>query len=183
MYELRELQRSDIPLINSWRHNRDLIDMLGTTFRYIDLEIDQTWYENYLNKRDFEIRLSIISNGNMIGLVSLTNIDRFNQSAIFHIMIGESNNMSKGAGYFSTIEILKHAFFDMNLVRVELGVLENNIRAISLYERVGFKFEGIKRSSVFKNGNLQNLIIMSILKNEFLTQEWKFKNRRLILIC
>lgn len=169
MYKLRELKREDILNINIWRANKDLIDCLGANFRFINLEVDNNWFDNYMLNRESNIRCSILSkNDDAIGIVSLTNIDRVNQRAVFHIMIGDTNNRGKGAGFFATNEMIKHAFLDMNLNRIELTVLETNKSAICLYEKIGFKKEGIKRNCVFKNGKFVNMILMSILKEEFI---------------
>jgi len=75
--------------------------------------------------------------------------------------------MGKGIGYFATTEILNHAFNNINLNRIELGVLESNARALKLYEKVGFKREGVKHQSIYKNGKFVDMIIMAILKEEF----------------
>lgn len=169
MYKLRELEKNDISAINAWRSEKELIDNLGAPFRYISEDVDYKWYDNYLMNRDQNIRCSIINDFNqIIGLVSLTNINRIHQTATFHIMIGDPSNRDKGVGYYATREILKHAFFDMNLNRVELTVLESNQRALSLYERVGFKKEGIKRKAIYKNGKFIDMITMAILKEEFM---------------
>jgi hypothetical protein len=48
MYKLRELKREDILNINIWRANKDLIDCLGANFRFINLEVDNNWFDNYM---------------------------------------------------------------------------------------------------------------------------------------
>ena len=121
-----------------------------------------------MQNRGTNIRCSILNEEEQVlGLVSLTNIDRMNQTAVFHIMIGDSTHRDKGIGSYATNEILRHAFYDMNLNRVELTVLESNNRAIALYEKLGFKKEGIKREAVYKNGEFVNMILMAILKSEY----------------
>ncbi|WP_392461538.1 GNAT family N-acetyltransferase [Streptococcus parasuis] len=168
MYRLREIDREDMIIINSWRSSKELIDHLGATFRYINKEVDFKWFENYMQNRGTNIRCSILNEEEQVlGLVSLTNIDRMNQTAVFHIMIGDSTHRDKGIGSYATNEILRHAFYDMNLNRVELTVLESNNRAIALYEKLGFKKEGIKRDAVYKNGEFVNMIFMAILKSEY----------------
>lgn len=169
MYRMREIERKDVEVINSWRMNQELISKLGAPFRYINREVDQRWYEDYLSSRSNTIRCSIVDNDDcLVGLVSLTNIDRNNQLAVFHIMIGENQRRGMGAGSFATSSILKHAFLDMNLNRVELSVLSSNNGAIKFYEKLGFKHEGIKRKALFKNGVFVDVVIMSVLKDEFL---------------
>jgi len=167
-YSLRELAKSDLPVINQWRNDKELIDLLGNNFLYISQEVDDAWYENYLKSRNTTIRLAIIDtrNSSLIGTVQLTDIHPINRSAEFSIMIGDKEYWSKGAGYFSTNSIITHGFENLNLHRIYLTVLENNERAIRLYEKAGFKKEGILRESIYKNGSFSNLIQMSILKSE-----------------
>ena len=168
MLKLRELNENDLSTINSWRNDKDLIDNLGAPFRFIGLEVDKHWYENYMNNRNIAVRCAIVDESDKIlGLVSLTSIDQLNQSAEFHIMIGSSENQGIGIVTFAVNEMLKQAFYNLNLQRIELTVLENNERAKHLYEKCGFKFEGIKRKSNYKNGVFVNMQMYAILKEEF----------------
>lgn len=174
MYKLRELQYEDITILNNWRNNKELIDYLGAPFRYINIDVDKKWYENYMSSRNTTIRCAIVDEvkqDSVLGLVSLTNLDYINRNAIFHIMIGEMSQRGKGIGYFATTEILRHAFNDLNLKRIELSVFEDNERAVNLYKRVGFKCEGVKRQAVYKNGHFLDMLIMGILKEDIL--EWR----------
>lgn len=49
----------------------------------------------------------------------------------------------------------------LNLVRIELEVHSDNPSAQALYEKVGFRVEGIKRLSTFKYGKYIDMILMS----------------------
>ncbi len=174
MFSLREMTRKDLPIINSWRANRELIDYLGAPYRYINEEVEQKWYENYISTRDTTIRCTIMNNNEeVIGLVSITNIDWVNRSGVLHVMIGESNNRGKGAGTYAVNEMVRHSLYDMNLNRLELSVLSMNQRAINLYEKVGFTKEGIKRRAVYKNGSFVDVVIMAILREEYLDRKCK----------
>ncbi len=168
MYRLRELERKDLREINKWRNDKDLIDCLGATFRFINNEVDEKWFDNYMSGRNTQVRCSIVDESdNILGLVSLVKIDNINQSAELHIMIGGLNNRGKGIGTFAVKGVLNHAFFNLNLNRIELTVLSNNERAIALYEKIGFKREGIKRKARYKNGKFVDMILYSLLKDEY----------------
>ena len=67
-------------------------------------------------------------------------------------MIGKEEYRGKGVGTFAIRTMISHAFFNLNLRRIQLGVLENNIIAINLYKKVGFIEEGRKRKAIYKNG-------------------------------
>lgn len=169
MYKIRELERKDLAEINKWRNDNDLISSLTANFRYINQEIDYKWYDSYIHNRNNTVRCAIVnSNDEILGTAGLKNVDYLNQKADFFIMIGLKANRGKGIGYFATREILKHAFYNLNLNRIELIVLESNKNAINLYKKVGFIEEGKKRKCIFKNGKFVNVIIMSILNEEFI---------------
>ena len=57
-------------------------------------------------------------------------------------------------------------FKTFDLHKIALEVLSTNIRAISLYRKLGFVIEGIKRDEVLKNGRYVDSIVMSLLKKE-----------------
>ena len=169
MFRLREIERKDLIEINRWRNDPELIECLGAPFRYINLDVDERWFESYMNSRNTAVRCAIVSeDDNILGLVSLVSIDNVNRSAELHIMIGSKENQGKGLGTFAVIEMLNHAFYNLNLHRVCLSVLETNHRAQHLYEKIGFVREGTKRSSNYKNGKYYDMYLYSILVSEFI---------------
>lgn len=169
MYKLREIEKKDLKIINQWRNDPELIALLGAPFRYINFEVDIKWFENYMENRVSTVRCAITENDKdeIIGIVSLVSIDYINQSAEFHIMIGDKGNQGKGIGSFAIHAMLEHAFYHMNLQRIELTVLEDNIRAQHFYEKTGFVCEGIKRKAKFKGGRFVNMLVYSILREEY----------------
>ena len=164
MYKLREIQRHDMKTINSWRNNEDIISTLGAPFRFINQEVDERWFEQYMMQRANTVRCAITAkeNDEILGIVSLVEIDFINRSAQFHIMIGESGQ-NKGAGTFGVQSMINHGFKNYGLHRIELHVLADNKRAQHVYEKCGFVQEGIRRQSVFKNGQFKDMIVYSII--------------------
>ena len=123
-----------------------------------------------MQNRNTTIRCAIVKatdEDDILGLVSLRNIDFINRSAELHIMLGDTKNRGKGIGTFAEIEILNHAFNNMNLNRIEAGVLESNTRMLKFCEKIGYKPEGVKRQSIYKNCKFVNMIMLAILKEEF----------------
>ena len=51
--------------------------------------------------------------------------------------------------------------------RIELGVYAFNPRAIHVYEKLGFKREGTLRDSICWDGTFHDMIVMSILEEEY----------------
>ena len=169
LIRLREIERTDLPQINAWRNDKEVVDFLGSSFLFIAEAVDEQWYGNYLSSRDRNIRLAIISNADdaHIGNVQLTSIHPVNRSAEFSIFIGDKRCWSQGYGREAMRKMLQHGFGDLNLNRIHLTVLASNERAIRLYESAGFKVEGRLAQAVFKNGSYHDLIAMAALRQDF----------------
>lgn len=165
---LREVTERDLDAINKYRNNKGLTDLLGGVLRFVNIETDQKWLQSYQGSRANNVRCAICleDSDELIGVVYLLDIDWVSRTAEFAIFIGDEKHRGKGIGKETTIKMLQHGFSSMNLNRIHLKVLDYNERAIKLYERLGFKEEGIMRQAVYKNGEYRNLKLMSILKKE-----------------
>lgn len=174
---LREISADDMSAINAWRAERDVVDALVGSFRHVNGDVDRRWYESYLATRANNVRLAIClrASGECVGVVYLLKIDWINRSAEFGIQIGKEGARGHGIGEASTRLMLEHAFSDLNLRRVHLSVLTTNERAVRLYERTGFRREGVLREAVFKCGRYVDLLMMAVLRHE---QEGAGSHRR-----
>lgn len=171
MYKLRELEREDVKEINKWRNDPELLACLGAPYRYINEDVDKEWYDGYMRTRGNSVRCVIVDINNenkILGLISLMSINYINRSAELHIMIGDKVNRGRGIGTYAVKAMVEHAFNNLNLRRIELGVLESNFVAIKLYEKIGFITEGKKRMSNYKNGEYVSMIMMGLLKEDYL---------------
>lgn len=166
MYKLREIQRQDMKEVNSWRNNEDIISTLGAPFRFINQEVDEKWFEQYMLQRNNTVRCAITTkeNDKILGIVSLVEIDFINRSAQFHIMVGE-DGQNKGAGTFAVKAMIEHGFKNYGQHRIELHVLADNKRAQHVYEKCGFVQEGTRRQAAFKGGQFKDVVIYSIINN------------------
>ena len=83
------------------------------------------------------------------------------------IVIGEKEYWSKGYGTDTVRALLRFAFEQMNLNRVELGTFDFNERAQACYRKCGFVEEGRRREDRFIDGRYHDLVIMGILRREW----------------
>jgi RimJ/RimL family protein N-acetyltransferase len=162
---LREIERGDLPTINAWRADQALVGLLGGAFRYVGPEIDGKWFDAYLGSRASNVRLAVClrSTRELVGVTYLLGIDWLSRSAEFSIQIGAESARGRGIGETATRLTLEHAFGDLNLNRLSLTVLASNARAIALYEKVGFRAEGLLRQAAFKGGHYLDVVPMGML--------------------
>ena len=74
---------------------------------------------------------------------------------------------NRGYGEDSVKTLLKYLFSSKGAERVELEVIDFNVRASSCYKKCGFIEEGKKRKRCFSEGKYVDLLIMGIIKEEY----------------
>lgn len=157
-------------------------DLIPTYDRwYNDAEAAFSYYRGYLRpdtqeetesryeamKKD--VAFTIYETGSMrpIGTVELTEVDFFNRTCAFGIVIGEAEFRSRGFGTEATSLALDWAFHALGLHSVRLTVFSFNRRGIRAYEKAGFKVAGRLRESKRVADKLYDTIYMDCLATEF----------------
>jgi RimJ/RimL family protein N-acetyltransferase len=173
MIELKYFERSDFKQLIDWIDSPEfLIQWSGPAFTY---PLNDKQLEKYIENANNEnaetlvYKVMDIEMGEVIGHISLRNIDRKNKSArMGKVLVGNKNSRGKRIGQQMIKEILNIAFDQLQLHRVSLGVFDFNISAITCYEKAGFIKEGLLRDFRKNGDEYWSLWEMSILENEWL---------------
>src|SRR3954469_23577874 len=104
-----------------------------------------------------------------VGICGLEGIDARTRTAEFGIWIGKPF-WGRGYGTDSTRTACRFGFRYMNLQRISLHVHATNEKAERVYERVGFRREGVQRRGTFLGGRHVDVIEMSLLAEEFVEE-------------
>lgn len=169
MIRLRELTAADLPTVNKWRGDREIAEELAGPFRYVNLETEQAWFDDYLASRSRNVRMGIVleETHELIGVAYLLNIQPVQSNCEFAVMIGAKEHWRKGYGTTAVRAALEHAFADLNLNRVYLYVNCGNDAALRLYEKTGFRLEGTLRRHAYKRGAYVDVDVMGILREDW----------------
>ena len=81
--------------------------------------------------------------------------------------IGEPDYWNKGIGTRFMNIVLEYLTTERNAKAVILDPHQNNPRAVRMYEKVGFVYEGEFRRHLFAHGEYKSLKWYSILKDEY----------------
>jgi len=111
--------------------------------------------------------LRTLDGDRLIGFVAIHSIEWNNQCGTLSMGIGEPEFRGKGLGGEALNLTLNYAFNELNLYRVGLDVISSNERAIRAYRKAGFREEGCLRASVYRDGERQDRILMSVLRDEW----------------
>lgn len=119
------------------------------------------------SKADYAFSIFRKSDGAYIGQAALNQISYENKLARLSLTIKRSE-WGKGYAQIAILLILAVAFFDLDLHKVWLMVYESNEKARHIYQKLGFREEGILRQEYFWRGEYHDMVRMSILIQEFL---------------
>ncbi|GII75234.1 N-acetyltransferase [Sphaerisporangium rufum] len=110
--------------------------------------------------------VAVEGDGPPLGLVTLLP-DRPGWVVRLGLVIVAPAGRGRGAGAAMVGEALRVAFEEMGAHRVDLGVYLHNTGATRLYERLGFRHEGVRREMTLVEGEWWSAADMSILDREW----------------
>jgi RimJ/RimL family protein N-acetyltransferase len=130
------------------------------------------WMEKQTELHHFTIRT--LAEDKPIGDISLSGFSWIERQAWVGIGLGEREYWGKGYGTDAMQIVLRYAFQELNLNRVNLDVFEYNARAVKSYLKCGFIEEGRTRQAMRREGRRWDILFMGILKSE-----WEANNHSL----
>lgn len=105
------------------------------------------WFKTLSQRDDYYIKGVSVS-GIPVGAVGIKHIDKDKVTGECWGYIGEKRYWGKGIGKEMMRKILELAHSSLKLKKIYLRVLNDNIRAISLYDKIGFKKIGTDASFI-----------------------------------
>jgi RimJ/RimL family protein N-acetyltransferase len=166
---LRPREPDDAERIVGWLNDPEVQQFMGGRYLW-SLAAEEAWLRERTPKppefgdQSFAIETK---DGRMIGTIGLHGPSPENRDAWLGIMIGEKDCWSQGYGTDAITALLRFAFEEMNLHRVELHVFANNARGIACYHKCGFVEEVRRRQSRYRNSRWLDELTMGVLRDEF----------------
>ncbi len=132
-------------------YTREYLEYLGTKYRTGDF---------------FDWAITLKGSGKMIGTCGFTSFDFTNDGAEVGYVL---NPEYRGQGLVpeALLAVLEFGFDNLLLHRAEAKYIVGNDASRKVMEKVGMKFEGVKREGMLIKGKFRDIGICSVLRNEF----------------
>lgn len=170
MIRLRQLKIEDAEGMLEWMHDPDIAKAFSFNAddknRETVLEFIRCAETAPVDGRDIHYSITDETD-EYLGTISLKSVDLIAKKAEYAISLKKCA-WGKGIAFQATLEILQRAFEEFGLERIYLNVLSDNQRAIRLYEKCGFIYEGEFRKHLFLRGEYKSLKWYGMLKEEYL---------------
>ncbi len=165
----------DVEKFTEWLNDFETTDYIGRSSSIMTQEAEKAYLEQHINK-EATFSIVTIKNNELIGSISIENIDHLKRIGTLGIFIGDKNYRNNGYGTEAIRLILDYGFNYLNLNNINLDLMEFNERALACYKKCGFKEYGRRRKCNFVNGKYYDTISMDILAEEFKNSYIKNKN-------
>ena len=170
---LRGIERADLHYFVAWLNDPEVRENLLMQIP-LSQAMEENWFENMLKRPAEEHPMMIEARQNEnwipIGDCGIFSIHWSIRSGEVGIFIGEKALWNQGYGTEAMRLLLRHGFETLNLNRICLRVFETNPRAVRSYEKAGFMLEGRERQGMYKDGQYIDVLLMSILRSEWIDQ-------------
>ncbi len=85
----------------------------------------------------------------------------------YGIMMGEKSEWGKGYASEASKLVINYCFNKLDIRKITLGVVEENLPAVNLYYRLGFILEGTYKHHVKYDGRYLNTLRMALFNKKF----------------
>lgn len=163
----------DIHTRVEWINNPSINESM---FFELPASVEKTlqWYKMNIGNKS-RIDFTFYSAENLIiAMGGFTGINKEHNNAEFYVMVNPTMH-GIGIGKKVSLWMYNYAFSVLDLNKVYLYTNDNNSKAYKIYEKAGFKLEGVLREHKWRNGRFQNRRFYGLLKSEWKTLEWKKK--------
>lgn len=163
---LRKADLNDVDALYEIKNDKKAASLLGGFSNgYSKIDIENWIISHNNNKNEVLYLIQTLGDSKVIGHVGLYNIDFRVRKAEFAILIAGEDNQGKGYGSLCTKFMIDYAFDELNIRKINLSLLSENKRAVSMYNKIGFLQEGILRNDQYKNGKYHDVILMALARS------------------
>lgn len=166
---LRAPEISDAPELHRWSNDPEIWNMLGGWHFPYSSRSTEEWIKN---RKDSNLTDHVFcietADKNIIGTISIANIDWKNKNAFYGIVIGEYSMRGKGYAFDAMMAIMRYAFMDLGLNRLDTDIIDYNAKSIDFHFKGGWKQEGMRRKWFYRNGEYHDKIIVGITLEDYL---------------
>ncbi|WP_108651501.1 spermidine N1-acetyltransferase [Dongshaea marina] len=167
---LRPLEREDLYYVHKLDNNASIMRYWFEEPYEAFVELSDL-YDKHIHDQS-ERRFIIEHQQEKLGLVELVEINHIHRRAEFQIIL-EPRHQGMGYATIATRLAIDYAFSVLNLHKLYLIVDEENKKAIHIYTKVGFVFEGALKDEFFINGRYRTTHRMCIFQEDYFN--WRLK--------
>ncbi len=164
---LRAIEQQDLPLLKIWGNDPEIQRNLGSWHFPVSIDALKKWLENF-SFNDINQRFIIDTQEHgPIGTANLVSINWKDRNAFHGMLIGDKKFRGCGYGTDTVLTIMRYAFEELGLERLDTTIIEYNTASLKLYTKCGWAEEGRKENAFFRQNRYWNNVILGITRHNW----------------
>lgn len=168
---LLNLEQRHLELILKWRNQKRIRNVMYN-HRIITWKEHKEWYEKYLLNESITVKIFYLDD-KPLGVLTIDEIDIKNRKCKWGFYIGDEN-APKGIGKVMGYLGLRFIFDSLEMNKVCAEVLDFNKKSEKFHHNLYFSKEGTLREHLLRDNKYINVMLMSLLE-----QEWNLHSKHL----
>jgi len=164
---LRAIEEGDLEILQKWANNPEIQYWLGGWHFPTNMNDQKKWFSGLSvgsNNQRFAVETKDLG---IIGTANLVDIDWKNRNAFHGLLLGDKDIRGKGYGVDTMMAIIKYAFEELGLNRLDGTVIEYNNISFNMVKKCGWKEEGRQRKWYFRKNKYWDRILIGITKEDY----------------
>jgi len=167
--KLRAVEKGDLDFLHRWSNDPEIQFMIGgwhTPSSTLNME---EWLKRITSDSQ-NLRLAIDHPElGLIGLANLMDINWKDKNAFHGMLLGNRDIRGKGIGVDVVFAVMKYAFEELGLNRLDGSIIDYNEASKKLYlNKCGWKIEGVMREWYWRKNRFWDKITVGVTRADYL---------------
>ena len=165
---LRAIEEADLVQLHQWSNDPTIWPLLGGWHFPTSLAATRRWFDG-LAGDTLNQRFAIDAAGlGLVGTANLVDIDWKNNHAFHGMMLGAAELQGKGIGVDTVMAMMRYAFEELHLERLDGSMVEYNERSLAMYcRKCNWQIEGRQRNWYFRQGRYWDRIMVGVTRGDY----------------
>ncbi len=164
---VRAIEKEDLSFLKDMMNDETIEQTTVDDHLPISYFQEEQWYVNNICRPEFRKYIIETPKDGAVGLISLEDINWRHRSFQVPVKLMKERISMVGIGIDAHMAMLRYAFDELQMHRAWGITLEYNQASLNMLKRCGYTVEGRNRSAIYKNGKYHDLILTSLLRNEY----------------
>ena len=164
---LRAFDSKDVALRARWMNDPEVRTYLNNPFPVSESSTESWLARINSDPSRIDLMICLKEDHTPIGYTGYRDIDYINGGAEIYIGIGSKEHWGEGLGTEAKKISINYVFDRYNINVIYAKMRPQNLGSIRLNKKIGFQIDGVLRSHVFSKGAYRDMMIMSLLREEF----------------
>jgi len=150
----------------NWLNDPEVINYLELEKGYTIEQLEK--YIQAVYKKNILFWAIIVKQTNKhIGNIKIDPVSVKHGLCEYGILLGDKREWGKGFAKEASLTVIDYCFNTLNLRKMTLGVVENNVNAVVLYKKIGFNIEGVYKDHCFYENKCCNVLRMAMFNANY----------------